>query len=125
MAYHIPTFNLQCHVWHGLPSGTVPSTPPDIGFLACQLRWLGRGPAEIVSVPVDVQANWQTGLTLLVPALTDLRDLMSGTFEDVVEAPAGSGRIYQIKYVDDVAKGFPNEYRIAYLAKTVWPVPAP
>ncbi len=125
MGYHVPTFNIQCNIWHGLPSGTVPSTIPDIGLQDCQLRWVGRGPAETASVPIDIQTTWQPGVTLLVPALTDLRDMLSGTFEDIVEVPAGSGRIYQVKYVDDVAKGFPNEYRMAYLAKTIWPVPAP
>jgi len=125
MAYRIPTFNLLCDVWHGLPSGTIPITDPDIESLACQLRWMGRGPAETLSSPQNIQDSWQCGITLLVPALTDIRDELSGTFADIVEVPKGSARIYEVKYADDVGKGFANEYRIAYLAKIIWPVPAP
>ena len=55
---------------------------------------------------------------------------------DVVEVPSGSGRWYQVNLVDDVVKGFTNEYRIATIVKIgqnyggtapglFWPIPMP
>jgi hypothetical protein len=46
---------------------------------------------------------------------------------DTVEVPAGSGRYYAILAVDDVARGFENEYRLALAepAYNLWPVPIP
>lgn len=81
----------------------------------------------------------QGGLTpsLLVPALTDIRDNSCGTRADVVEVPADTRRWYNVSSVDDVGKGFPNEFRVATLAKggwfgdwvtygfTPWPAPIP
>ncbi len=45
---------------------------------------------------------------------------------DVVEAPAGSGRLYTVSYVNDSGAGFPNEHRFAVVIKAVpWPAPLP
>ncbi len=80
-----------------------------------------------------------TDRNLLVAAFTDIRDFACGLPYpyDIVECPSGSGRWYAVGIVDDVAKGFPNEYRMAFLSKlcdTVdspnnvgsnWPIPIP
>jgi hypothetical protein len=71
-----------------------------------------------------------------LPAGTDIRDEgVDPGVADCVEVPAGSGRFYLVDYVDDVAKDFPNEYRIAVLVKVggagffptfpLWPQPIP
>jgi hypothetical protein len=49
--------------------------------------------------------------------------------------PAGSKRIYQVTSVDDAAKGFPNEFRVAQVVPVLpavmmgpnpyWPTPYP
>jgi len=56
---------------------------------------------------------------------------------DVVELPAGSGRWYEIAFVEDVGRGFDNEFRMARLGQIseymgpafysglFWPVPMP
>lgn len=76
---------------------------------------------------------------LLLPALTDIRDAACASgYTDIVEVPDGSGRWYSVEYVDDVAKGFTNEYRVAVLSKAFddgyvsnhfpglkWPSPIP
>lgn len=55
-------------------------------------------------------------MALLVPRGSDIRPGLGfwGT-PDTVECPAGSGRYYDVLCVDDVARGFANEYRLASL----------
>jgi hypothetical protein len=75
--------------------------------------------------------------SLLLPPGTDIRDDSCVSGRDVVEVPAASGRWYFVSLVDDVGKGFPNEYRIASIGKACqridpvlfpglfWPTPIP
>lgn len=125
MAYRLPTFNLEVGIWH---DPHLPGVDPEDDIVIGQLRWMGRGPAETVNT-LD-NASWQFGATLLVPAGTDLRDhyVLGAPRPDVVEVPIGTGRFYFVAYVDDVARGFPNEYRFACLFKRadlLWPIPIP
>lgn len=118
MAYSVPTFNLVAKVW----SGTLPPpNPPRIPALICQLRYPGKG-----STAQDAANDWVFSPTILVPARSDLRDRFTLTGEDLVELPAGTGRMYRVVVVDDVARGFTNEYRFAMLFKWgAWPTPIP
>ncbi len=81
-------------------------------------------------VPIDT--------TILLPALTDIRDGYGAALTpDVVECPSGSGRWYVVFGVDDFGKGFPNEHRYALVNKIgqwiggttyaglFWPTPIP
>lgn len=123
MSYTLPTFNLTCNLW-SYTSG--PPNPPRVSPV-CNLAWGRR-----VSTPLSVEDQgyiWQ-GMTLLLPAHTDVRDGSDGASGgDRAEVPAGSGRYYQVCYVDDIGKGFSNEHRAAVLIKWVgyawWPVPYP
>jgi hypothetical protein len=63
-------------------------------------------------------------MQLLLPAGTDIRGPASSTGADSVEVPSGSGRWYGVFFVDDIAKGFSNEHRLALLAQYV-PQPTP
>lgn len=75
--------------------------------------------------------------SLLLPPGTDVRDFSTSITPDVVECPSGSGRWYGVFSVDDVGKGFPNEYRCAQICKIYealdpaaypglfWPTPIP
>jgi hypothetical protein len=131
MAFTVPTFPLMCNIWRG--AGIVwPLGPPDVTSIA-NLAFGKR----VVSVN-DFRADEDAfNILLLVPALTDVRDLSCSTVTDVVEVPAGSGRWYQALCVDDIGKGFPNEHRAAALLKISqvmtpffsnvpqWPAPIP
>lgn len=75
-------------------------------------------------------------MNLLLPKLTDIRgpqdstssqDTLTGVTGDYVEAPAGSGRLYVVGFVDDIGKGFPNEHRTAtmYALPMAWTAPYP
>jgi len=121
MPYRVPVFNLTVNVWR---QGVPVTDPPDLviqGNLTPQRRrfaqyWFSPDPL--------VAPTWS--IYLLVPKLTDLRDQYHTGGGDSVEIPAGSQRFYTIVFVEDVAKGFPNEYRFAVLAETPpWPAPMP
>jgi len=121
MAYSLPTFNLACNVWHN--GGAIPPTGgPDEALLPCQLRYPGKGVGEIIPNP----GSWQSGWKLLVPKGSDIRDPYNASGRDTVECPAGSNRYYITVTVDDVGRGFANEYRMAFLMKAgTWPTPIP
>jgi hypothetical protein len=54
-------------------------------------------------------------MELLLPVHTDIRANWNTVVADIVEVPAGSKRFYLCASVDDVGKGFPNEYRLAII----------
>lgn len=138
MPYSIPTFPIQCDVYDG-PWG---SHAVRISGLSCNLAMGKRVYANNVLADFTVIGTpYAFGLSpvLLVPALSDLRSHMQGVPPDLVQVPAGSGRWYEVRDVEDVGKGFPNEYRAALLAKAYevpgvqdpiyeglfWPIPMP
>lgn len=123
MAFILPTFNLTCGIW---TYGTPLSGPARLE-VECQLR-----------APTMSQVSSGAGtspftyaITLLLPPGTDIRDHYSGagSASDWVEVPLGSECWYQVLWVNDVGKGFPNEHRYASIAKTTiaggWPIPIP
>lgn len=128
MAYHLPHFNLVCNVWHGyefLVDAIIED--PDIAGLECGLRF-PRGHMQEVDYEGDTfepGLKWIYGMHLMVPALTDLRSRVMGVFPDYVEVPANTARFYRVSFVDDVAKGHPNEFRQAYLTQVIMPTPLP
>jgi len=120
MAYLPPTFNLECFVWRNTEDWT---TDPPAEIFDCQLRYPG---SKLTGQ--DQYAEWCPYWALLLPKESDIRDFNCPSGQDYVEVPSGSGRLYGVMLVDDVAKGFTNEYRIAYISKTwgaQWPEPIP
>ncbi len=125
MAKHaLPVFPLLANVWH---TGNPVTDPPDLANIK----------AELV---VTVHHRQVTGTTtqnkgnitrfIYFEKGTDVRAIWPAGFPDVVELPAGSAKYYDIVDVDDVAKGFPNEFRVAAVVVTSqvagpWPVPYP
>lgn len=120
MAYTLPTFNLIVNLWHG---GAVPPAPPDVvtvGNLTPGRRNIT--PYYLVPVGADAPAN----MWLLLPRGTDVRDGKAVSGADLAEVPAGSGRYYNVDFVDDLASGFANEHRFCQLRGIgPWPVPFP
>jgi hypothetical protein len=131
MAFTVPTFNLTCNVY----TNPWPPTAPRLAAQACALaagrimrQWSnGYSPEQVLGMYVS----------LLLPALTDIRDSANASDWDIVECPAGTGRWYYVVQVEDVGKGYPNEYRLALLNKiqqsvdpvlfagVFWPTPIP
>jgi len=116
MAFTLPTFNLPCGIYTNY-AVRVFRLPVMVNL----------SPGRRIHVGQGLYSNY-----LLLPKLTDIRDGYSTTGNDAVEVPAGSGRWYFVEDVDDVAKGFANEYRWAAISKLVglglppaWPTPYP
>jgi hypothetical protein len=117
MPFRIPTFILDVNIWRRTVAVTATPSISTNGNLV-----LGSRSA---TTPRDFETSTQhvTAMHLLLPALTDIRpyNLYQGDWlEDVVEVPAGSGRYYYVTDVDDVAKGFGNEYRHATITQVTY-----
>ena len=110
MAFRIPTFNLLVNLW---TAPTLKTAAPTRTFMAN----LSRGERETVLEPAYLIGyySFRNAMQLLCPAGTDIYPNEPGAFADLVEVPAGSGRYYCVLCVDDVGKGFANEYRIAWI----------
>lgn len=109
MAFRVPSFPLFANIWRqGGVGGAYMA--PDL-TVACNLS---PGRRTLVADP-DAASPLATQLVmeLLVPARTDIRATWNMTPSDLVEVPAGSLRFYVVVWVDDVGRGFPNEYRLA------------
>lgn len=126
MSYSLPTFNLMADVY---TNGTAPAGPPRV-TLPCNLQCGRRRQLGLSTGDFDVSSN-SPPMFLLVPALSDIRDNKCASSFDVVECPPASGRWYRVLWVDDVGKGFPNEFRLAVIEKYgvsptfLWPQPIP
>jgi len=132
MAYQAPVFNLEVDIY----SVVLPSTKTYRLTSLCNLAMgrrqafpvLGGGPGAGVESYTPA---------LMLPAGTDIRCRVQGVEDDICECPRLSGRWYQVCGVDDVGKGFANEYRFAFLRQIGaysgwvalgipwWPVPMP
>jgi hypothetical protein len=127
MAFILPTFNLTVNIWRRTnPVGN----PPDVVVLGNLTH--GKRVSQINYILGNpVIACFE--MYLLLPKLTDIRGQFNGTFTgDVVECPGGTLRYYDAVFVDDVAKGFPNEHRLAVITQhhgsglvPNWPLPIP
>ncbi len=130
MSFTLPTFNLTCAIFTGpWPVGLHRLVSP------CNLA-MGRR-VQASGTATDYFGYGPASPRLLLPALTDIRDVSQNIAQaDYVEVPQSSGRWYIVNLVDDVAKGFDNEYRLAVLSKIsqnldatfaglFWPIPMP
>jgi hypothetical protein len=140
MAYHLPNFNLSINLWR-IPS--LVSAAPDLIFAAnlSPGRRVFLQPPPNVASTFSTYGNFNQLSELLCPKGTDIRGVQNASFTDLVEVPAGTARYYMVMWVEDVGKGFSNEYRFAHIvqmnwsqaislqgnqwAATPWPVPTP
>jgi hypothetical protein len=116
MAYRLPTFNAECHIFTPDVAGeaAVPTNPPRLAYVQCQLTYGRR--VQVASTGGTSQVGILTlTMNLLLPKLTDVRGPQDTVSFDMVECPADSGRWYQVVGVDDIGKGFTNEHRTASL----------
>ena len=116
--FHVPDMSkVLCTIWSG-PIGVGPY--PGVHVLRldnvpCNLQGGRRG---LTAQFGEVGNGEQTGQAyLLVAPRTDLRDPLSASQQDLVEVPKGSGSFYQVLFVGDVGRGYPNEFRFGILDK--------
>lgn len=120
MAFVVPQFPLKAKIWTGPGHAGMPrlsdvpcNLAPGRRVLMQWWDWASLGSPSV-------------NITLLVPALTDIRGWNDPAAPDDVEVPQGSGRFYVVNQVDDFGKGFPNEHRWAILEQLLpWPQPIP
>lgn len=116
MSFTVPVFNSRCNI-ATCPVPNTPSvpTPPYRRTLqACNLA-LGRRVAAPATGGTNTLGVVLVTAQLLLPKLADIRGPQDSVSTDMVEVPAGSRQWYVCEGVLDVGKGFPNEYRLAYL----------
>lgn len=115
MAYRLPDFPISCGIYTPDTPNTpaVPSSGPRV-VSVCNLAW-GRRVNTPSTGGTSTPGILTTSMTILLPALTDIRGPQDSVSFDMVEVPAGSGRWYQVTGVDDIGKGFANEHRAAHL----------
>ena len=112
----LPTFNLTVDVWINFNGIWVnpPAVPKSYSSLA-QLT-LGERTFGINALTYSA--------FILLPKLTDIHYARAGGGSDYIECPAGSARFYKVMGVDDVGRGFQNEYRQCTVVMTA-PIPDP
>jgi len=120
MPFRVPAFPLAINIWR---AATGVTNPPDV-VTVCNLT-VGRRATATTGIPEDLDPD-TVCLMAYLPKLSDVRDSYSAGGADIVEIPAGSLRYYTVKQVDDVGKGFVNEFRFAVVVKLApWPSPIP
>ena len=123
MAFVLPTFNMTCDIY------TFPynfAAAPRIAAQICQLRAPNATSPQMASGLLA----FTNAMMLLLPPATDIRDIYCAPINsaDAVVIPTGTTCRYQVMWVNDIGKGFPNEHRFAIIAKIntgPWPVPIP
>ena len=145
-AFQPPVFNSTCNIWHDVQtffygSPVIPvSGPPDV-VADCQLYVNPKMSGGLGGIPfydfndprpeyVSYWISWTAQIMLRLPAGTDIRAKWpfrsyETELHDVVEVPAGTGRYYVVFSVDDVHKGFTNEYRFANIGQLFYEGPWP
>lgn len=123
MPYTPPTFNLVCNIG---PQGAFPPTWR-LTDVSCALIYGRRDCAVVDGLNAYGFPAMTGGMFLAMPALTDIRGLQDTINPDYVEVPAGSGRYYAVNFVDDVGKGWANEFRQAVITAVggTWTAPYP
>jgi len=133
LAFTVPEFPLLANIFSGPPPWVV--TTPRLANIPCNLAFGKR----VQSYGLDRGGGGAIGLppTVLFPGGTDVRDLTSSTFADVIEVPAGSNRWYQVDTAEPAGLGFANWHVAVAVVKAsvnidpvpyvnlVWPTPDP
>jgi len=103
MAIRLPDFNIVCNIWR---PPDVPTDPPTFADVPCQLYIYSRTSTDIKPGAYD---QFQPTIMLRVPVGTDVQ------VDDVVEAAAGDGWLYTVRFTDRMHRGFANEYFMGIL----------
>jgi hypothetical protein len=138
MAFKLPDFNLTFDLWRGLATWppvlpwAVPTVPPDLTAIPCQLYLWSKPDTPLIRLdnpepPYTV--NQPLPIILRTPKGTDLRapwrPVNVGAAFDLVCVPRVTSRYYAVVFVEDMHRGFPNEYRVGVLLQYNYAGPFP
>lgn len=120
MPYTLPAFNITINLWR---FGNATTDPPDL-IPNANFAWGKRiNFHDGATYPTQ---DWTPTMTLLLPTGTDIRgDVNTDGAPDQAEIPAGSGRFYEVLYVDFIGCGFPNEHLGAVVRMNRGMTPSP
>jgi hypothetical protein len=108
---------LKFNCWHDFDASQNYSSP-DLADIQCNLtpgRRIMQQGTEVGFFLTYGQA-YTFQMEMLIPKLTDIRcQSLDQANPDLIECPAGSGRMYAVAYVDDIGKGFANEHRLVMM----------
>lgn len=120
--YSQPVYNITVNLWR---FGTPTSDPPDDTPIA-NFAWGKR--VNFHDGATYPTQDWTPTMTLLVPTGENIRgDVNTDGEPDTAEIPAGSGRFYEVLYVDFIGCGFPNEHlgAVVRMVRGMGPPPPP
>jgi hypothetical protein len=113
--FRVPNFNLECAIWRNQGNDEL-YAEPDVTS-KCNLSPGKRG--MVIQAQAPITGFPPMLMELLLPAGTDIRAYWNAILPDIVEVPKDTHRFYLVMQVDDVAKGFANEYRLAWISYSV------
>ena len=115
MAFILPTFNINANLW---TKPTVPPAAPTFATTCNMANGQRQASRDWVAANLLLDSLYFLyEVQLLFPKLTDVRGRNSVSGPSIVEAPAGSGVMWEVRWVYDAGKGFANEHRVAFAAQ--------
>ncbi len=107
--YVVPAMPLRCNIWR---NGVSTDDPPSNADVRCNKSLGQRNAGSFLECgkPFGLGGMW-----LLVPYGTPLYGCESVNCSDTVECPAGSGSFYIVRWADNAAEGFANQYRFGHM----------
>ena len=115
MSFRVPAMPLAVNIWR---VGNNVANPPDV-VTVCNLSPGKRTMTAFASLEGGNFSQPTLLMQALLPKGTDVRPAAGtpGSDQgDILEIPAATGRFYTAVGVDDVGRGFSNEYRLAEIA---------
>ncbi len=109
MSYTLPFFPLGTQIY------TAGGGPPAAPRLTLNTQLVAGHRRSLPPLLAALATVVHGHMWLLLPPFTDIRGANSAGGADIVQCPSNSGRLYSVVYVDDIAKGFTNEHRMALL----------
>lgn len=118
--HKLPVFPSSCIIWRG--GG--PTTGGTIVYngKAEKVVW-ARGGLFLVGFAHSSASTPMAAVYL--PAGTDVRGELSSTGSDIIQWTANQLWLYVVTHVDDVADGFSNKFRVAWVNPLSQPTPLP
>jgi len=105
MAFTQPQYPFQMAVY-----ASISAQPADLrGLFDCNLAYGERAFQGLINPPGSGDDSFVFAY-VLCPVGTDIRDGWGTDEADFIEVPAGSQRMYAVRYVDLIGAGFANEH---------------
>jgi hypothetical protein len=117
--HSLPSFPSLCTIWRG----GLPGVGVAVYSGKCQKRVTPAGVSWDTGAPLfDSTAP---GVTIYFPAGTDVRGQQEPGGPDYISWAGSNNYVYQVQLVEDIAEGFANRFRVAWVVQIRFIVPRP